>query len=164
MGLARYARSSGLDLEIEGCDLSPTAVEHAQAAAVEQGVNPIRFFVHNVFEGALPGGFDFVTCSLFLHHLSDEQAVELLQRLNQAADHGVLIDDLARSRAAYLLAWCACRILSRSAVVHYDGPVSVQGAFTPNEALSLARKAGIDRPSCRRHWPLRYLLSWEVAR
>ena len=38
IGLARRARRHGLELEIVGYDLSPTAVEHARARAAELGI------------------------------------------------------------------------------------------------------------------------------
>jgi len=53
-----------------------------------------------------------------------------------------------------------CRLLSRSPIVHFDGPVSVQGAFRMDEALDLAARAGLDGATIRRSWPERFLLSW----
>src|SRR5438128_111546 len=50
---------------------------------------------------------------------------------------------------------------SRSEVVHVDGPRSVEGAYTPEEALELAKRAGLRGATVRRSWPCRFLLSWE---
>jgi thiazole synthase ThiGH ThiG subunit len=70
------------------------------------------------------------------------------------------VNDLVRGPVGYLLAWSACRVLSRSAVVHHDGPVSVAGAFTLAEAGRLADNAGLSGVRLTRHWPQRFLLSW----
>src|SRR5438093_515405 len=78
----------------------------------------------------LPSEYDAVVSSLFLHHLTEEQAIELLRRMGTAGQM-VLVNDLVRSRTGYLLAWMGTRLLSRSEVVHFDGPRSVEGAFTP---------------------------------
>ena len=42
-----------------------------------------------------------ITCSLFLHHLSEHQAIDLLGRMAEAASHAVLICDLQRSWLGY---------------------------------------------------------------
>jgi hypothetical protein len=51
-------------------------------------------------------------------------------------------------------------LLSRSPIVHFDGPVSVQGAFGLQEVQTLAARAGLLGATLRRSWPERYLLSW----
>jgi hypothetical protein len=58
------------------------------------------------------------------------------------------------------MAVVGCHLLSGSRVVHVDGPISVAGAFTPGEALSLAEQAGLQGATLTRHWPQRYLLTW----
>jgi SAM-dependent methyltransferase len=157
--LWRRARRAGLTLEVEGCDVSATAVDHAQGrAAREQAA--VRFFVRDALSGPLPAGYDAVTCSLFLHHLGEEQAGELLRRMAEAAGRLVLVSDLVRGRTGWLLAYAGSRLLSRSAIVHTDGPRSVEAAFTPAEARALAERAGLAGVRVERHWPCRFLLSW----
>jgi hypothetical protein len=97
---------------------------------------------------------------LFLHHLDEPQAVALLARMAGAARRLVLVNDLNRSRAGYLLAWAGTRLLSTSAVVHTDGPLSVEGAFTIAEATALAEKAGLTGARVEPRWPCRWLLQW----
>jgi hypothetical protein len=99
-------------------------------------------------------------CSLFLHHLNADQAHVLLGRMKTAAKKLVLVDDLRRTRLGYWLAWLGCRILTRCHVVHIDGPMSVEGAFTTAEATDIAVKAGLKNPTMQHHWPQRFLLSW----
>src|SRR5262249_45464305 len=123
VALARRGAGAGLELSIEGCDISPVAVRFASRIAADAGV-PVRFFCLNALDHPIPEGFDVVMCSLFLHHLDDEQAVRLLKKMAGAARRLVLVNDLVRSRLGYLLAWAGCRVLSRSPIVHHDGPVS----------------------------------------
>ncbi|MFS6827638.1 hypothetical protein [Cyanobium sp. ATX-6F1] len=80
-----------------------------------------------------------------------------------ATRHLVLVNDLIRSPLGYVLAWSACRLLSRSAIVHYDGPVSVQGAFQTQEVSAMAIQAGLEGALVRRCWPERYLLQWSQS-
>ena len=138
LGLWKKAKAAGVPLEVAGCDISPTAIE-----AAKQNAPGIHFFVHDAIRDPLPTGFDVVTCSLFLHHLDNDSAIILLKRMAEAARSRVLVNDLARSRFNFLAVWVACRILSRSRVVRFDGPASVRSAYSPAEALALAERAGL---------------------
>jgi 2-polyprenyl-3-methyl-5-hydroxy-6-metoxy-1,4-benzoquinol methylase len=157
--LARRAHRAGLDVRIEGCDVSPVAVGLAARAANAAGV-PVRFFPLDVLRSSLPQGYDVLTSSLFLHHLAEGDAVGLLERMAEATRSTILINDLLRSRIGYGIAWACCRLLSRSPVVHHDGPVSVRAAFTTAEARRLADRAGLHGARLERRWPWRFLLSW----
>ncbi len=157
--LQQRARRRGVDLHVDGCDVSFVAIEHARRLAQQRRV-PVKFFHCDVLSDPLPGGYDVITCSLFFHHLDESQVVQLLTRMSRAAGRLVLVHDLIRSCRGYFLAWSAGRLFSRSQVVHMDGPLSVAAAFTPDELLSLAAQAGLEGATIRRVWPLRSLLSW----
>ncbi|MDB5307002.1 MAG: hypothetical protein JWO38_1204 [Gemmataceae bacterium] len=159
VGLWAKGKNTGLAIAADGCDISPTAVAIASRGAAAAGA-PGRFFVHDVIRAPLPTGYDVVTCSLFLHHLSDEDVVTVLRRMADAAGALVLVNDLARSRFNYVAVWLASHALTRSRVVRYDGPASVRSAFTPREALALADRAGLTGATATRRWPCRYLLQW----
>jgi 2-polyprenyl-3-methyl-5-hydroxy-6-metoxy-1,4-benzoquinol methylase len=160
MDLARRAVRQGLPLEITGIDVSPTAVEHARREATRAGVRNVSFTVLDVLREPLPGPFDVVTCSLFLHHLADEDVVQVLHKMAAAARRLVLVHDLRRSRTGYALAWAGCRLLSRSPIVHVDGPRSVEAAFTAEELTALANRAGLNGARWTRRWPQRLLMTW----
>jgi SAM-dependent methyltransferase len=153
--LAAKAKRAGWAVEFAGCDVSPTAIEEAN-----HGATGIRFFTHDVIRDPLPSGFDVVTCSLFLHHLSDDDAVTVLRRMRDAAGRLVLVNDLSRSRFNYLAVWAVCHLTTRSRVVRFDGPASVRSAFTPAEALALAQRAGLAGATVASRFPCRFLLSW----
>lgn len=158
IALARKAERQELALDIQGCDISQDAVRHASAAAVRANV-PVRFFRADVLTDELPAHYDIVTVSLFLHHLPDDQAVALLQKLAARAAH-ILVSDLVRGRAGYALAYAGTRVLSRSPIVHADGLRSVRAAFTIAEARELAARADLAGASFERRWPSRFLMSW----
>lgn len=159
ISLAKRVRRSGIDITIEGCDISPTALEIATRKAKNADI-PIRFFSFNAIADPLPAGYDIVTTSLFLHHLDEEDARQLFRRLFESDVKLVLVNDLIRSRLGYWLSYVGARILTRSPVVHVDGPMSVEGAFTPAEALALAQSAGLESATVQRRFPERFLLSW----
>jgi 2-polyprenyl-3-methyl-5-hydroxy-6-metoxy-1,4-benzoquinol methylase len=159
VALANRARRDGFHVTFAGCDMSEVALDVASTSARALGLD-IEFFQADVLKEDLPTGFDAVTCSLFLHHLTGDDAANLLRRMSQAAHRLLLVHDLIRCRRGYLLAWAASRLLTRSAVVWNDGPSSVEGAFTPSEVLELARRAGLGGAMLSTHWPMRLLLQW----
>ena len=157
--LARRAGSEAIDIQIDGCDISEFTIDYARRYSVSNDVANVRFFQHDILAEPLPNEYDVVMCSLFLHHFDEDQAVCVLGRLKAAARQMVLVQDLRRSSFGYMLAWLGCRLLSRSPVVHMDGPLSVRGAFTEDEVTVLAENAGLSNPEIKRCWPERFLLS-----
>jgi hypothetical protein len=97
--------------------------------------------------------------SLFLHHLEAGEAIALLNRMGTQA-RWTIVDDLVRSTWSWLVAYTATRLLTRSPVVHVDGPRSVEGAFTMAELRQLADHAGLEGGQLRRRWPGRMQLIW----
>ncbi len=157
--LMKKARREGLSIHFTGYDLSDTAIEHARGAA-RLAAATIDFYQRDVINQGIDEPFDVIICSLFLHHLDEQTALEFLRCLPRSAVRLVLINDLERSRLGYLLAFAGSRALSRSRVVHVDGPLSVRAAFTAMEAIELARRAGWQGATVTRRWPCRFLLSW----
>lgn len=158
--LALRAQRAGISVEFFGCDISPTAVRAAEEAVHRAGAHSVRFLQHDVLSEELPAEYDVVMCSLFLHHLSDEDAEKLLRRMAAAAQQAVLVDDLLRTQVGYWLAWAGCHFLTRSPVVHQDGPLSVRGAFSWDEVHALASSAGLGEAHFSRHWPQRFFMHW----
>jgi 2-polyprenyl-3-methyl-5-hydroxy-6-metoxy-1,4-benzoquinol methylase len=157
--LERYALRAGLPLEVTGCDVSLFAVEYAQSESAQTG-SQAKFVLCDALSSELPGEFDVVTCSLFVHHLEETEAINLLGKMQRAAGQLLLVSDLLRTVLGYQLAWWGSRILSRSSVVHVDGPMSVEGAFSMEELRRLADRAGLTGARFERRWPQRCLLSW----
>ncbi len=158
IALRRRARRAGLPFEVAACDKSPRAIAHARARAVALG-EEIELFACDVLGEGFPDGYDVYLCSLFLHHLHEGEAVELLRRM--ASGRALLASDLVRSRPGWWAARVGTRVLTRSPVVHADATASVEGAFTLTELRALADAAGIAGASIRPHWPFRMLLEWE---
>jgi 2-polyprenyl-3-methyl-5-hydroxy-6-metoxy-1,4-benzoquinol methylase len=158
--IAGRALRENLPVQVEGCDINPLAVEYSTKASAAAENLSVRFFQLNVLKNDLPPGYDVLMCSLFLHHLQNDEARELLSRMAHAARRLVLVNDLRRTRLGYALAYLGCHLLSRSPIVHHDGPRSVRAAFTSEEIRALSLEAGLEGATITHHWPERYLLSW----
>jgi 2-polyprenyl-3-methyl-5-hydroxy-6-metoxy-1,4-benzoquinol methylase len=163
VAVARLATRAGVSITVDGCDISPCAVEEAQRRATAAQLRNVQFFARDVLTQALPDGYDVIMTSLFLHHLQEQQAVDLLGSMAKAAQRAVLVCDLQRSWLGYGLAWVGCHMLTTSPIVHVDGPRSVEAAFAVDEISKLAVRSGLDGAVITHHWPQRWLLAWRKS-
>jgi 2-polyprenyl-3-methyl-5-hydroxy-6-metoxy-1,4-benzoquinol methylase len=157
--LACRARRAGVPLAVAGVDVSPRAVEEARARAGREKVDA-DFRVLDALAEPLPGEFDIVTCSLFMHHLERGAAIGLLYKMRCAATRLVLVSDLRRCRSSYALAWAGGR-LAGSRVAKVDALLSVRAAWTMDEFAGMAAEAGLEGATIARRWPARFLLVWK---
>lgn len=164
LDLAKRSIGHAIPIEFFGRDLSETAIAHAREAAQQLGLTTVDFLQADAFGGdRVNESFDVVLTTLFLHHLNRNDAKKLLRRMAELSKQIVIVDDLRRTRLGYVFALVGCRILSRSPIVHYDGPLSVKAAFTEPEVLQMAEEAGLLGASTTRHWPQRFLFEWRRA-
>jgi 2-polyprenyl-3-methyl-5-hydroxy-6-metoxy-1,4-benzoquinol methylase len=159
VSLYKTAELDQVKLEIVGADISPTSIKYSTKYA-QQKQATVDFIELDVLKDELPGGFDVVMTSLFTHHLDPPEVIALLVKMANSASQMVLVNDLVRSEISFALVWLGTRLLSRSPIVQYDGPVSVQGSFTGKELQSMGLKAGLDGCSVKSCPPCRQLLIW----
>lgn len=160
LGIEALARRDGVVVELHGCDASSVAVARARERAAKAG-SAARFSRLDALRDPLPPA-DVVYSTLFLHHLDECDAERLLGHMAAAARRMVVVQDLDRSLAGLWLAMLGVNLLTRSKVARVDGPRSVRAAYRPDEALALARRAGL-QARVRRCWPRRYNLVWESS-
>jgi 2-polyprenyl-3-methyl-5-hydroxy-6-metoxy-1,4-benzoquinol methylase len=99
------------------------------------------------------GSFDYVFCSLFLHHFQNQEVVELLRNFGEVARKAVLVIDLERNPIPYyFIAWSR-PILGWDPVTVHDGAISVEAAFRRSELEELAHQAGLRNPQARVYRP-----------
>lgn len=156
--VARWARGRGLRTRITATDLHPRTL----ALAREHTAPDPDVTVEAADALALPypdGAFDFALCSTALHHFEGDQPARVLRELDRVARCGVIVNDLARSRAALLGArLLAATVWRTHPVTRHDGPLSVRRSFTPAELRELARAAGIRGARAYAHFPFRLAL------
>ncbi|MBL8850718.1 MAG: methyltransferase domain-containing protein [Planctomycetaceae bacterium] len=163
VGVWRKAQRAGYNVQIGGCDISPKALrmssERARAAGADAEYVPV-----DILNDPLPRGWDVMYCSLFLHHFDEPSGIRLLTNMAQSVERMVLVDDLIRDRLGYFLCWWGVRLLTRSPIVHVDGPLSVRAGFQPREVLDMAARSGMRDARITTHWPQRLLMTWNCPR
>ena len=162
IALVRDASRRGVELSVTCLDRSEQMLALARRTA---GGDPALSFVQ-ADGGALPfadGAFDVVICTLALHHFDPGDAQPLLRELRRVARVTPVVCDLRRSELAFAATWLWSRT-SRNRLTRHDAPLSVRRAYTPDEALALARDAGWRAPQARREPFFRMTLTDEGER
>jgi 2-polyprenyl-3-methyl-5-hydroxy-6-metoxy-1,4-benzoquinol methylase len=153
--ILRWADRRKLKCRITAIDLHQSTL----TAAIAEGRDD-RLQFTRADATALPfadGSFDFVLTGMFLHHLDESAAIKVLQEMDRVANHAVIAADLIRSRRAYF--WISLFTLLANPMVKHDARVSVAGAFSRDELISLCGKAGLDYLKPHRHFGHRLVLA-----
>jgi SAM-dependent methyltransferase len=102
--------------------------------------------------------FDVILATLFFHHFTSEQLVQIFQKLKDQATVGIVINDLHRHWLAYYSIKLLTSVFSKSSMVKYDAPLSVLRGFRKKELEDILYKAGIKHYSLKWKWAFRWSL------
>lgn len=97
--------------------------------------------------------FDFVFSSLFLHHFTNDQVVELFRSFRGLARRAVLAIDLDRGPLAYYFLPNTRWLFGWHDITISDGQISVAAALKQDELRTLAVRAGLNGAQVRVHRP-----------
>jgi ubiquinone/menaquinone biosynthesis C-methylase UbiE len=143
--LGREFHVTSVDVNLRACDYAKGR-RHA-ANVVNGSAHALPFREHSV---------DIAHASLFLHHCTDEEAQVLLADLSRIARYGLVINDLHRHPIAYAGIFLLTRLLSRSAFVRHDAPVSVLRGFLRREFAPLLPSGLQQAVLISWHWAFRW--------
>lgn len=156
--LKKWGDRNRYRLDITGIDANPHIISLARET-IQSRYPEIQFRVGNVFEkDFLKTQVDIQTCTLFTHHFTDEELVQLLRNLKDTTRIGVVINDLHRHFLAYYSIKWLTAAFSRSPMVKNDAPLSVLRAFSRTDWERILAVAGVTTYKISWHWAFR----WQV--
>lgn len=154
--LQHYCVKNKVNCSFTGIDLNKDCISFAKENST---IKNARFIVSDYrevdFEDEKPG---IIFSSLFCHHFSEQELIEMLHWLRNNATIGFFINDLHRHPLAYHFIKLATKLFSNSYLVKNDAPVSVLRGFKKNEWRSIFKKAGIENYLIEWNWAFRYLI------
>jgi SAM-dependent methyltransferase len=135
-----WARPRGIALHIDAVDAQDAtlAIAGKRSAAYPE----IHFHKSDALTYDTNLRYDFVHCSLALHHFSDENAALLLRRCRELSTRFVLVADLERSALTTVGVWAVTAAIYRDPMTQHDGRLSARRAFSFGEMHALAELAG----------------------
>lgn len=160
LAIVRWAERRGFDVRVVGVDRHAKTVDAARQATIDEPrIRIVQGDALKLSFGA--GSFDYVLCSMFLHHLSDAEAETVLRTMGALARRGIIAADLLRRRRAYLWIWLFT--IFANPIVRHDARVSVRQAFSKPEVLALRARAGLAFTAYHKHFGHRFVLAGEKS-
>lgn len=155
--IAKWARKNNFQIKLIGVDMNVDCIEYTKSACaifseIDAVVMDYRDYLKtNTF-------VDIIHCSLFCHHLKNEELIELFIFMNKYALIGFVINDLQRHWFAYYSIKLLTRLLNGSSLVKNDAPLSVLRGFRKEELNKLFEKANVKNVNISWKWAFRYLM------
>jgi len=155
--IADWAVKAGFKVRLTGVDMNPDVIDYMNEYCKDY---PEISGVTSDYRDFLLTGIsiDIIHCSLFCHHLNDDELSELFSYFKEYTKTGFVINDLHRHWLAYYGVYLITHLLNGTALSKNDGPVSVLRAFKADEIHALLQKAGIFNYSVSWKWAFRYLV------
>jgi 2-polyprenyl-3-methyl-5-hydroxy-6-metoxy-1,4-benzoquinol methylase len=138
--IAEYGRKIGAELRIDALDRQPATLEIAKKLSANYP--EINFIESDILEWNPPEAYDFVLCTLALHHFSEDDAVRVLKRCRELSRKFVLVSDLRRGWLATVGVYLLTATMFREPMTKFDGRLSAARAFSFSEMNLLAQRAG----------------------
>jgi 2-polyprenyl-3-methyl-5-hydroxy-6-metoxy-1,4-benzoquinol methylase len=157
MLIADRLRKKKYDAQLTGIDANPNIVSYAQKNATNYP--EISFKTLDVFSDAFrQKKFDLVFATLFFHHFTRGQLIDLFAHLTKSTRCGIVVNDLHRHGLAYYSIMLLTKIFSKSSMVVNDAPLSVHRGFKRAELVEILKTAGITTYSLKWKWAFRWQL------
>jgi 2-polyprenyl-3-methyl-5-hydroxy-6-metoxy-1,4-benzoquinol methylase len=149
----KWSKKNNKKIKLYGIDLKSTCIDYSNQNEPNQSLSficddyrNIHFHVNDV---------SIIHASLFCHHLTSIQIIELIQfTINHKAI--LIINDLERNRFAYYSIKFLTQLFSKSYLVKNDAPLSVLRGFKKTEWLDMIQQAGAKNFSVKNKWAFRH--------
>ncbi|MBC7829405.1 MAG: methyltransferase domain-containing protein [Chitinophagaceae bacterium] len=153
--IAGWCKKNNIHASFIGIDINGDCIEVANDMCRDLKARFIHSDYKKVNFEKKPG---IIFSSLFCHHFSNEELVDMLQWMRTNATAGFFINDLHRHIVAYHSIKWLSRIFSKSYLVKNDAPLSVARGFAKQEWMALLHAAEIRQFSIYWKWAFRWLI------
>ncbi|MXO53121.1 methyltransferase domain-containing protein [Erythrobacter pelagi] len=147
-----WADRRGIEAELIGVDLNSRSV----AAARERTPSTMRIDYRTGDYADLAGeGWDCIVSSLVAHHMTRDQLVQFLRFMDREAQMGWFVNDLRRSRFAWLGYPLLARVMNWHPIVRHDGRLSIARSYRRKEWAPILASAAVEGAEVKRVFPFR---------
>lgn len=150
-----WSRKKNFRLALFGLDYNEACVNYSNINRANQR---IKFICDDYRNIALHiPQIDIIHASLFCHHLSRQELIELIgfAQKNKAI---LIINDLERHWFAYYSIKLLTRIFSKTYLVKNDAPLSVLRGFKIHEWNTILKESGVQNFTLTKKWAFRHEL------
>lgn len=159
--LDRYGQKNNINFQLIGIDANAFTINHARI--LSHDFKNIEYRCMDIFsEEFTTIHYDIVLCTLTLHHFSDKEIIDIITIFNKNATMGIVINDLHRSKLAYVLFELICFVFNLNKMGRKDGLVSILRGFKKRELEAFSKKINLKNDTINWKWAFRY--QWIIAK
>ncbi len=157
--IAKYGRKHNFIFDLIGVDANKATINYA--IHLSEGYPEISYSQEDVLSSEFAQRkYDIALFTLFLHHFTDEEALELVQSTLAKSSKAIIVNDLHRHPVAYYLFKLITLVINNKMVVA-DGLTSILRGFKRADLERFAAKIN-HTSSINWKWAFRY--EWIILR
>jgi len=153
--IASWCTKNNIQASYIGIDINADCIQVANSAC--DGLRA-KFILSDYKQVDFSKKPAIIFSSLFCHHFTNQELVDMLQWMKKNSTIGFFINDLHRHTIAYYSIKWLSRIFSKSYLVKNDAPLSVARGFTKQEWMALLKSAEITHFTIDWKWAFRWLI------
>jgi ubiquinone/menaquinone biosynthesis C-methylase UbiE len=154
--IAKEAKKRNIKVKLIGVDLNADALKLARRASLD--FPEITYKAMDILTTDFSDfECDIVTTTLTLHHFEDEGIMKFLHQFERLSKIGIVINDLERSKLAYMLFKAFSLIFLNTKTARVDGLISITRSFSKSELMKFATQLPNLRHEISWKWAFRYV-------
>ncbi|PQJ32846.1 SAM-dependent methyltransferase [Nonlabens arenilitoris] len=156
--MLRYLSSHINDSRVKflGLDFSANSIEQARQNSIE--FSDIRFRKSDILQiNAADIDCDILISTLTMHHFNDTEIISFLKKFKEITTYSIIINDLHRSRLAFMLFQLVCLIFIRNEISKHDGLISIASGFKRADFKRYAQMIPFNNDSIQWKWSFRFI-------
>lgn len=153
--IKKYLCKKNISAQLSGVDINLHCIEFARSRKENED---IIFFTSDYKLLKPEKKPDIVFCSLFCHHFTDEEIIDILKWMKENSRLGFFINDLHRHPFAYYSIKWLTKIFSKSYLVKNDAALSVMRGFRRQELEIYYQRSSISNIQLKWKWAFRWLM------
>src|SRR6476661_8863959 len=154
--IQKWALKKDIPVSLTGIDINEECIQYASS---RNKSGTIRFIHSDYRLVDFQEKPDILFSSLFCHHFTDVELVDMFIYMYHNSSLGFFINDLHRHTIAFHMIKWLTQLFSSSYLVKNDAPLSVSRGFTKKDWELLLKKANITTYSCEWKWAFRWLIT-----
>jgi len=152
-----WSKKNKVKIKFTGVDVNGNCIAYA---TTKSQIEDVSFIVSDYklvdFGTDKP---EIIFASLFCHHFTDEDLIQMMKWMKANSNLGFFINDLHRHPIAYHFIKITSKLFSSSYLVKNDAPLSVLRGFKKQDWKNILLQAGITNYTIQWKWAFRWLLA-----
>ncbi|WP_397299752.1 methyltransferase domain-containing protein [Nonlabens ulvanivorans] len=156
--MLRYLSTNINDSRVQflGLDFSANSIKKGYLKS--EGFKDIRFRESDILQiDSTEIECDILISTLTMHHFDDIEIIDFLKKFKEITTYSIIINDLHRSRTAFILFQLVCLIFIRNEISKHDGLISIASGFKRADLKRYAKLVPFKNDLIQWKWSFRFI-------